>query len=517
MESATMEIQLATASINNEDQNTQKEANISGGNENKNDELVIEIREMVERPEIQSSKRCRIYKVPHQLRKFNEEAYTPQIISIGPIHRQTKRLKAMEEHKERFFRSFMKRSKITLERLVGTIKEMEESIRGCYEETINLNSDRFVKMILVDAIFILELLFRDSSEKIEDHLVGVLGEPRASAVMLDLLLLENQLPFFVIEKLHQLASQSLSAFSNYDALLKLSINYFRDSYYFQFSLGMNPLIVEPRADAVMIDLLLLENQLPFFVIEKLHQLAFPSLSGFSNYDALLKLSIKYFGPSFIFQFRDDLPNVEIYHFTDLLRTVQLPPPKKQPERSCKVICLMYTATQLHEAGVKFEFGTSEGCFEIKFEKGVLKIPSLELNDWTEVLIRNIMALEQICYIDDAYFTDYFLLMDSLINTIKDVDLLCDEKILFNCLGDNDAAKSMINRLNNGITWVTKRDDYIDLCKKLNSFYEKPWHSWKATLRRQYFSTPWRAASTVAAIILLVLTFIQTACSIIQVA
>ncbi|KAK7824031.1 hypothetical protein CFP56_034922 [Quercus suber] len=49
-ESASMEIQLATASINNEDQNTQ------------NDELVIEIIEMVERPEIQSSKQCCIYK-----------------------------------------------------------------------------------------------------------------------------------------------------------------------------------------------------------------------------------------------------------------------------------------------------------------------------------------------------------------------------------------------------------------------------------------------------------------------
>ena len=34
-ESASMEIQLATASINNEDQNTQKEADIPGGNEKK--------------------------------------------------------------------------------------------------------------------------------------------------------------------------------------------------------------------------------------------------------------------------------------------------------------------------------------------------------------------------------------------------------------------------------------------------------------------------------------------------
>ena len=102
-ESASMEIQLATASINNEDQNTQKEANISSGNENKNDDLVIEIREMVERLEIQSSKQCCIYKVPHYLQKWNEEAYTPQAISIGPFHYKNKILEAMEEHKERYF------------------------------------------------------------------------------------------------------------------------------------------------------------------------------------------------------------------------------------------------------------------------------------------------------------------------------------------------------------------------------------------------------------------------------
>ncbi|KAK4566671.1 hypothetical protein RGQ29_002796 [Quercus rubra] len=438
MPESSNEIQTAT-SINNEDQNTQKEAHIPGGNEKKNDELVIEIRKMVEGPETQSSKQCLIYKVLPQLRKWNEEAYTPQVISIGPIHKKNERLEAMEEHKKRFFRSFVKRSKIELEHLVRTIREMEESIRGCYAETIDLSSDMFVKMIVVDASFILEILCRSTSKKIESPL--------------------------------------------------------------------------PRATAMMFDLLLLENQLPFFVIEKLHQLAFPSDSIISNYNALLRLSINYFGPSFNIQFRDDLPNVEIDHFTDLLRMVQLP--KKRPRRGHQQADLLYTATQLHEAGVKFEVLKSECCFDIKFEKGVLKIPKFELDDWTEVVTRNIMALEQTRYIKNSYITDYFVFMDSLINTREDVDLLCKKKILVNYLGDNNAAMSMINNLNNGITCGTPREDYIDLYNKLNSFYENPWHKWKATLKSQYFSTPWRAASTVAAIILLVLTFIQTVCSIIK--
>ncbi|KAK4566664.1 hypothetical protein RGQ29_002791 [Quercus rubra] len=248
----------------------------------------------------------------------------------------------MEEHKERFFRSFVKRSKIELEYLVGTIREMEESIRGCYAETIDLTGDRFVKMILMDASFILELFFKFSSR-----------------------------------------SWTL--------------------------------------------------------------------------------------------------------------------PKKRPKRVRQHTELLYTATQLHEAGVKFGVLKSKCRFDIKFEKGVG--------------YSNIMALEQTRYIKNAYFADYFALMDSLINTREDVDLLCKKKILVNCIGDHNAAMSMINNLNNGIECLTLREDYIDLYKKLHSFYENPWNKWKATLKRQYFDTPWRAASTVAAIVLLVLTLIQTAFSI----
>ena len=54
----------------------------------------------------------------------------------------------------------MQRSEKNLEDLVGVIRDMEESIRGCYEETIDLTSDRFVTMILLDAIFILALFIR---------------------------------------------------------------------------------------------------------------------------------------------------------------------------------------------------------------------------------------------------------------------------------------------------------------------------------------------------------------------
>ena len=450
-ESASKEIHQATVSINNEDHNTQKEAAIPGGNERKNDELVIEIEKIVERREIQSSTQCRIYKVPYHLRKWNEEAYTPQVVSIGPFHHKNERLKAMEELKERYFSSFVKQNKLNLGNLVGKIREMEERIRGCYDGNIDLSSDRFVKMILVDASFILGLLFR-----------------------------------------RKRGSSSLTSHDEY------------------------PMVVEPTAAAITLDLILLENQLPFFVIEELYNLASPSLS---NDHGLLVLSLDYFRGQFNIQGIALRPNVKIQHFTDLLRTFQLPPPEELPRRSNQLIFRICSATQLHEAGVKFKVGTSKSCLAIKFERGVLEIPVMVLENWTEVVARNIIALEQICYIEDGYFTDYFIFMDLFIRTRKDVDLLRDKNILVSFLGDSYAAEFMIkNILNRGILWISSvNDDYANLCRNLNNFCDNPWQRRKALVKRDFFSTPSAAASTVFNVLVItMLTLIQTVCSIMQV-
>ena len=146
---------------------------------------------------------------------------------------------------------------------------------------------------------------------------------------------------------------------------------------------------------------------------------------------------------------------------------------------------------------------------------MLKIPLLDFQDNMEDRVRNIMALEQCDPRKPLYFTDFFLILDRLVNTTTDVDLLSDKGIVVNSLSDNNVVTSIINNLNRGIFRGDMNRNYCDLCKALNAFYEERWHRWKALLRHQYFSSPWRSASTIAAIILLVLTLIQTILSIIK--
>jgi hypothetical protein len=158
---------------------------------------------------------------------------------------------------------------------------------------------------------------------------------------------------------------------------------------------------------------------------------------------------------------------------------------------------------------------SECLFDLKFTNKVLEIPCFKLYNITESLFRNLVALEQFHYVNDAYVTDYIFLVDSLIDTAKDVNLLVQKKILFNGLGDNNTMTTLANNLSTNVTHSFSKPIYCNLYKDLNAFYEDPRHIRNATLRRDYFSTPWITASTSAAIILLVLTLIQIVCSIIS--
>lgn len=58
-----------------------------------------------------SSEIC-IYRVPEKFRRANEEAYTPQIISIGPFHWDNKKLQSAEEIKLRYLKGFLSRIKV---------------------------------------------------------------------------------------------------------------------------------------------------------------------------------------------------------------------------------------------------------------------------------------------------------------------------------------------------------------------------------------------------------------------
>ncbi|XP_010271392.1 PREDICTED: UPF0481 protein At3g47200-like [Nelumbo nucifera] len=408
------------------------------------DTLVNSIQEKLDDVSPLSSECC-IFRVPEQMRKINEEAYRPRMVSLGPFHYGKQRLAEMEEHKKRYLKSLLRRNpSIKLEAYVNTMRELENRARKCYAETISLSSDQFVEMMLLDGCFIIAYFFMCENPSLRSEFDPVFHAAWTDAGLYhDMVLLENQIPFFVLEYLFKLVNTTL----NYkNSLVELSFSVFEE-------------------------FLQKEDRVP-----------------------------------------NQNPNSsQVKHLLDLLRNYHLPSSERKKPKGDPMFNLPPTATELQEAGVKFKMITSNSWLDIRFNEGVLEIPNIKIEDATEVFLRNLLAFEQ-CYMKNStlYFVDYLLFMDSLINTSKDVGLLRGCGIIDNLLGDDEEVAHLFNKLGKGVV-MSENDNfyYLRLCQDVQEYYKNPLHRWRAKLVHDYFNTPWAIISFIAAVLLLLLTFIQT--------
>ncbi|KAG5512671.1 hypothetical protein RHGRI_038957 [Rhododendron griersonianum] len=129
---------------------------------------------------------ARIYKVPEDLRKLNECAYTPRLIAIGPLYQKGEHLqKPMQDVKMDYANRLFLRLTIGMadpdekkDKLIQecveemkkrTVKAKKYNAEGevtlvdmakkYYAEELKLDDDEMVEMMLIDGCFILELLY----------------------------------------------------------------------------------------------------------------------------------------------------------------------------------------------------------------------------------------------------------------------------------------------------------------------------------------------------------------------
>ncbi|XP_022722247.1 UPF0481 protein At3g47200-like [Durio zibethinus] len=240
------------------------------------------------------------------------------------------------------------------------------------------------------------------------------------------------------------------------------------------------------------DLLLLENQIPFFVVLELLGIIGISdkkdftrkILGFLEFTLpdlrLLKVGVKSIG--------------EIRHLLDLIHEYWRPSPVEiEARRNIEETDTRLTrcATELKEAGIKFKKVKGESLFDIKFEKGTLKIPTLNIDDDTNYLLRNLIALEQL-FPAEIY-----------------VETLTHYGIVDNLLGDNEAAATMFNRLGDSINYSSLTYSYREVPDKVNAYCRRRRNKWLANLNHNYFNSPWALISVLAATVILLLTLMQT--------
>ncbi|KAF5470000.1 hypothetical protein F2P56_010554 [Juglans regia] len=397
-------------------------------------------------------------------------AYTPRLVSIGPFHHRSEELKDMDIQKFLILKNFCNRTGKSIEELKGRIirPELEMEIRRCYSEI--LSSEGFINMILLDAIFILEL-FRRKSEKDSGS-----SKPHEEDS-------ENS-------KAREKDSENSKAHYQIDYILNRPCMEF----------------------SIRHDLLLLENQIPFFVLEELYghliyQHAEPNIEEKTD---LLELSRGFFGDLYYGRKpspSSPKPDVEVKHFTDLLHEAGLkfttPDPDtynlldiKLRDNYCLETCPCFNLSWLLSC---LPFLKSD-CLERRVQR-CLEVPPLCVDDYTEDLFRNLNALEQCLYPDETYICDYIVLLDDLmITTEADVMLLVENKII-----DNNLGSSPFNNLGLEIG-LPQNSHYDKLCQELNYYYDNIWNRLAVgTLTRVNFTDFFKGTATVVGTVVLVLT------------
>ena len=79
---------------------------------------------------------CCIYRVPEPLRNVNSKAYSPLLISIGPLNRENTE-RAMEKEKLKYFKKLTERAGMDKKKIIDiliSIENQEERLRHCYSE-----------------------------------------------------------------------------------------------------------------------------------------------------------------------------------------------------------------------------------------------------------------------------------------------------------------------------------------------------------------------------------------------
>nr|GLL43786.1 putative UPF0481 protein At3g02645 isoform X3 [Ipomoea trifida] len=285
-----------------------------------------------------------IFRVNAALTKSNPDAYKPKLISIGPYHMQDPELNK-DNVKQNFKNSLCQKIDKFEDNSKAILYDMLKDTRSCYNDDIpDMKDEEFVDMLLLDGCFILEFMEKYSNKVADDGC-----ERTKVQTLIDMTLLENQIPFFVLFELFKLKHNNAN-----------------------------------KDDGVLVqDLMVL--------VRKCIATQVPNAR---------------------------MPNAECNDYGGIIEKMNSAAVLAKEGVGFKKIGKVYERYFEMEDGVKtFNATDSTTLFDLYFSNWVLKIPSFKIDGHTETLLRNMIAYEQ--QSTDAapvWFSDYVSFMDKLIKS-----------------------------------------------------------------------------------------------------
>ncbi|XP_072984397.1 uncharacterized protein [Typha latifolia] len=402
-------------------------------------------------PDPTGERQKKLEKVPELLRNNKEKGkpFDPVIVAIGPYHHFDEHLAGMEDHKKAATYDFTGgQMDVFCHKVAGVAQEAK---RMYLDVPPVMNESDFTLMLLFDGCFVLHFIDmlvtgRSYWLRMSTHLHGF--------ILRDMFLLENQIPYIVLDALM--------------SVRKVDIDKFLDQ------------IVEIEAKG----------------------------NGAGGNDSR---NVGGNGSSDVASGPQGLA-----HLLAHLREKHLGQKNDNDGRLGLVEDNSWlsfrSAKELSAAGIKLCQSGSHHMRDVSFEPhylwGKLMLPRMVVDDLTRSRLLNMVAFEMCLGAASEYgITSFVWLLDCLIDHADDVKELRKKGILLNALGSDEQVADLFNEIATDLT--LDQQPYNEVLKKIASHCGSKTKVFIYQLKDTHFSSPWTTISFVAAVVLLVLTVVQT--------
>ncbi|KAL0377207.1 UNVERIFIED_CONTAM: hypothetical protein Scaly_0838300 [Sesamum calycinum] len=462
----------------------------------------------------------------------NKEDYIPKAVSIGPYHHGQEELHLAEAFKPKAVQMFVYGGERIRDFYYSNVFARIGEIRSCYEEgsTDKYSDRKLAKMMLYDACFI---IVRIEANMPMDRIgwrmnmkygtmVENLGRLNMALSHRDLLLLENQIPYWIVKLFITLRYGE-------EAGQKLLNRFLNGTSVGEYDL-------RSRLEG---------GKEPFHLLEALRLVAVSNWNESEHQNGLcLKCRQRCweqcrqgFKSRWLCCFRVDqrpLASAEngLNRSTGLDLEAGVDPaavadPDAMTGVKCRCLDCMGVCREgpevvrrgeveriphsfrsvmdLKKKGIRFKPSSSRSFSDVKFESGLffsqLRLPKKFVSIHTKIFFLNMVAYELSPQNRTNYVViSYIDLMKSLIESKEDVAELRKRKILYNALGSDEQVLEVFRDIN---TYANvDRPIFRDIKDKIEAHYSSRMKKWIGEVRDVHFRNPRTAIAWLAAVSLI---------------
>ncbi|QCE02140.1 hypothetical protein DEO72_LG8g151 [Vigna unguiculata] len=502
-----------------------------------------------------------IFSVPKLLMASDPDSYVPQQVAIGPYHYWRPELYEMQRYKLAAAKRFQKHlQSCNLDTLIDQLTKLEQRVRSCYHKFLDFNGETLVWMMAVDASFLLEFLqvyAMQEGAKVQrvsssmSHLVDYAGKKSAhNAILRDIVMLENQIPLFVLRKMLEFKFSSLESAD--EMLSMMFIGLFKEispfkmmEEYPNIQVSESVHLLDFLYDVIVPKLEQQPDTIEGEVQEEEEEQKHENEEKSSDYSSHVK---QFFSEIWKLLSKLNKGPVKLIKKVILSKPlkvfVQLPwkivsnvpglKLLKQPveyfffsqesasSRSFKSLMnklpsveeiTIPSVTELLNCGVRFA-ATTGSVSNINFDgkTRTFYLPRIGLDVNSGVFLRNLVAYEASVASGTLVITRYTELMNGIVDSEEDARVLREKGIIVNHLKSDEEVAKLWNGMSKSLR-VSRVRELDKVIEDVNKYYNCRLKVKVVKFMKSYVFSSWQFLTFLAAICLLLLMALQAFCSV----